>query len=849
MADPFPEKFGKYKIIEEAGRGGFADVYKAIDTTLDRTVALKFLEPRLLREPAFVESFQREAKLAANLKHPNIVIIHEFGWDTGMAYMAMEFLEGRTLKEVILQEGALPPTRIVNMAGQMASALDYAHGRGLVHRDIKPSNIMVGADDHVTVMDFGIAKAATITALTTTGKIFGTPEYMSPEQAEGVEEPDARSDVYSLGVVVYQMFTGKVPFSGTTPLSILRGHADKPPPWPSEINPAVSPAVEAVLLKALAKRREARYQSAGEMAAALKQAVQAAPVEAPAAAPSWLKQPTIRPRPPAPVPAWRRWLAAAGLVLLVLAGIVLSGVLPRAIEVTRPPPPTDVALVTPTATSEPTATPTATPAPTPTPVPTVEPVAPDEYMVLVAQLEPLGVEERDVTRFIVDDLVQTLEVGVPFSKLRIREYPVMVTSEEAALAAAEANGATVMVWGNYTPDFIELEVQLGVTEAFPSMQMPRETLERSVNVRVRMTDERRQSVVQQVLLVLAGLQMADGDAYEMMSTVAIRDEIEVASAEVVGGGVAAYVHRYFEAYVHDTPRAIEEIEAALALDPGNPFLYADRGAARQRLGLFDDGRRDAQTALRLGPDQWAGPLYLLGNDAFFLGDLDEAISYYSRVVDLRPEDWFAVNYRGALHYLKGEYDLAKADYERSFALGPKANFPYAFSAMIALREGRMADAAALMKTVLTKFPDPAFGNRIILAVYGDEVPIIFGPTFSAFGNLILGQYDRVVRDTEVALTINDQLVDLYFMQGFAYCNLKEYAAAEAAYTRGLETDPDFIVLYLLRAEVRAKQNNLGGAFEDVGTAQASELGDALAEVIAASQSGALSCENFFSYGQ
>jgi len=279
MADQFPEKFDKYKIIEEVGRGGFADVYKAIDTTLDRTVALKFLEPQLLREPTFAERFQREAKLAANLKHPNIVFVHEFGWEAGTIYIAMEFLEGWTLKEVILEEGALPLRRIVNMVGQMASALDYAHRRGLVHRDIKPSNIMVGASDHVTVMDFGIAKAATLTALTTTGKIFGTPEYMSPEQAEGLEEPDARSDIYSLGVVVYEMITGKVPFSGTTPLSIMRGHADKPPPRPAEINPDVSPAVEAVLLKALAKKREERYQSAGEMAVALQQAASRAVVE------------------------------------------------------------------------------------------------------------------------------------------------------------------------------------------------------------------------------------------------------------------------------------------------------------------------------------------------------------------------------------------------------------------------------------------------------------------------------------------------------------------------------------------------------------------------------------------
>jgi serine/threonine-protein kinase len=350
MADRFPEKFGKYKIVKEVGRGGFADVYRAVDTTLNRAVALKFLEPRLLREPTFVERFQREAQLAANLKHPNIVIIHEFGWEAGTVYLAMEFLEGRTLKEVILEEGALPPPRIVKMVGQIASALDYAHGRGVVHRDIKPSNIMVEADDHVTVMDFGIAKAATQTALTTTGRIFGTPEYMSPEQAEGLEELDARSDIYSLGVVVYEMVTGEVSFSGTMPLSIMRGHADKPPPRPSEVNPAVSPAVEAVLLKALAKKREERYQSAGEMAVALQQAVSGAVVEEVKA-----------PSPAQPAFSWK-WVAAIGGVVVVVVGLVIA-------LVSGGGPPVRLTSTPETAVLAPTATPTTVPTKTPTSVP------------------------------------------------------------------------------------------------------------------------------------------------------------------------------------------------------------------------------------------------------------------------------------------------------------------------------------------------------------------------------------------------------------------------------------------------------------------------------------------------
>jgi serine/threonine protein kinase len=412
MTDQFPEKLGKYRIVEEVGRGGFADVYKAVDTTLDRTVALKFLEPRLLREPTFVERFQREAKLAANLKHPNIVFIHEFGWEAGTVYIAMEFLEGRTLKEVILQEGALPPRRIVNMVGQIASALDYAHGRGLVHRDIKPSNIMVGADDHVTVMDFGIAKAATLTALTTTGRIFGTPEYMSPEQAEGEEEPDARSDVYSLGVMVYEMFTDQVPFSGTTPLSIMRGHADKPPPSPSEVNPDVSSAVEAVLLRTLAKQREERYQSAGEMAVALQQAVGRAvaeevkappPVAAPppeAPSPEAERAQTLPPAVPVPIPArpalpWK-WVAGIGAVVVVAVGLIalVSGGGPKVRSTPTPEAaalePTFTSTTVPTKTPSPVPpsstplppTPTDTPVPIPPPIDTPTPVPPTATSVL-----------------------------------------------------------------------------------------------------------------------------------------------------------------------------------------------------------------------------------------------------------------------------------------------------------------------------------------------------------------------------------------------------------------------------------------------------------------------------------
>jgi tetratricopeptide (TPR) repeat protein/cell division septation protein DedD len=564
---------------------------------------------------------------------------------------------------------------------------------------------------------------------------------------------------------------------------------------------------------------------------------------------SWMLTAILKPTPTLEQAAYGLTTAPA---LVAPTDVPALALMSTPVRTTTPTPvptttPTPVPATTPT--PVPTTAPTPVPTSMPTPVPTVEPVASDEYMVLVAQLEPLDAEERDVSRFIVDNLRRVLEDELPFSKIRIREYPEVITSGEAAWAAAEANGAMVVVWGNYTRDFIELEIQLGVTEAFPLIQMPRKTLERSANVRVRMTDERRDSVAPQVLGVLTVLQNAAGDGYETVRTMAIGEEIldeaGVVGAEVVGDSVAAHLHRAFVSYFDDTLQAIEETNSARDLDAGNPLVYAFRSGGYWRLGLYDDARRDARTASRLGPDQWTTPLYLLANDAFLLNDLDKMLSYYSQIGELRRDDWFPANYQGALHYLKGEYDLAKADYERALALGPNANFPHVFSTMIALHEGRVADAAALMNTVLRDFPDPLLAIRIVKALYGDETSIIFGPTFSAFTWLTMGQWDAAIRDTEVALTINDQLSDLYFMQGFAYCNLNEYPAAEEAYTRGIEIDPRFVLLHLLRAEVRFTQNNVVGALDDLGTVQRSELGGALTEYIQAAQAGELSCETLF----
>src|SRR6266545_3359540 len=257
------QQLGRYRVQEEIGRGGMARVYRAQDTLLRRTVALKVLAPQLAVDPEFAQRFEREAVTAANLRHPNIVTIYDVGEHSGLRYIAMEYVRGRTLHAIIEERGALGLGAAIAIVGPVAAALDYAHSQGAVHRDIKPQNIMIDAEGRVLLTDFGIAQAPESgddgRRLTRTGIFMGTPEYISPEQASA-QRVDGRSDLYSLGIATYEVITGAVPFSGATPQLIV-AHAQKPPPPPSSIDPEQPPELDMVMARILAKRPENRFAS------------------------------------------------------------------------------------------------------------------------------------------------------------------------------------------------------------------------------------------------------------------------------------------------------------------------------------------------------------------------------------------------------------------------------------------------------------------------------------------------------------------------------------------------------------------------------------------------------------
>lgn len=267
------ENVGPYRVLAQLGQGGMATVYKAYHANLDRYVAIKVLHPAFKEDTTFLARFQREARVLAKLEHPNIIPIYDFADHEGHPYLVMKYVEGETLK-ARLGQGPVPLADTLKVVGAVGSALAYAHKQGILHRDIKPSNVIITAEGHYYLSDFGLARIASAGESTLSqDTMLGTPNYISPEQAKGVRDLDGRTDIYSFGVLLYEMVVGRVPFAGDTPFSVIHDHIYTPLPPPSAMNPNVPEPLERFLLKALAKEREDRFADASAMVAAFHQAV------------------------------------------------------------------------------------------------------------------------------------------------------------------------------------------------------------------------------------------------------------------------------------------------------------------------------------------------------------------------------------------------------------------------------------------------------------------------------------------------------------------------------------------------------------------------------------------------
>jgi serine/threonine protein kinase len=670
---------GRYQVIEELGRGGMGRVYKVLDTELNEKIALKLLRPEIAGDPETVERFRNELKSARQIAHKNVCRMFDIGRAEGAPYITMEYVHGEDLKRLIRKIGLMPAGRTVSIARQIAEGLAEAHGHGIVHRDLKPQNIMVDEGGSVRIMDFGIARSLEKKGITGAGVMIGTPEYMSPEQVEG-KPVDARSDIYSLGVILYEMTTGRVPFEGDTPFTIGIKHKSEAPRDPLELNPAIPADLGRLILRCLEKDKEKRFQSAGELIAELGHIEQALPTTeriVPKQRPHTSKQVTVT------FDIKRLVVPAVAGVVVIAAALVLWLVVLKK-HVIRP--------------------------------------APSKPMLAVLYFKNnTGDESLDVWRtalpgLITDDLYQSRYIDVLsdsqiFGVLReLGLANATAYAPEDLRRVAEKTHATHILQGTLTRAGTSYRINTTLEEAATGRilgaAMVQGEGEASFHI---MVDELGRKVK-------TGLQLTSQE----IATDIDRDVGKITSASPEAYKLYAQGRIYHMS--RDYKNSIALMEKAVAIDPGFAMAYRSMTAAYANLGFrtrADDCRQKAMALVDRISDRerWLieGTYYWRSEKTY-----EKAFEAFGKVVDLYPDDPTGNNGLGLLY---SYIDEPKKSAERFEVCVRLPGAPYLYYGNLAeaySRLGQYDKAREVLEGYLKEAPDSAAAHDDIAAVYTFE---------------------------------------------------------------------------------------------------------------------------------
>ncbi len=838
---------GGYRIVEQVGMGGMATVYKAYDASTDRYVALKTLPEQYSKDPQFVERFRREAKAIAKLEHLHILPLFAYGEDDGVAYLAMRYLSAGTLSSYIKQKGQMPLAEAARILNQIASALDHAHANGVLHRDIKPSNVLIDKDANAYLTDFGIARMVEGTLDLTGDSILGTPQYMSPEQCQGRKDLTPASDQYSLGVVLYEMVTGRVPFQAETPLAVILmqiNGSELPPP--KTLRPDLPEAAEMVIFKALARNPADRYPSCEALARAFTQAIgdQSGVSTRASASPAHTTfQPATSTRAAQTVDADRTvveepkssgsrlsptliggGIAAAVIIILLL--VLVSR--PAAVAgVTATPEQTQVALA-PSETAVPaTATTHIEQAGSPLTVPsaTVMIAATDTIPVIptntipVIPTETIPVIPSATVPVIPTNtipVIPTETIPVIPTTIQPSDTPVPPTATTKPSSTPVPPSATTKP--SNTPSPVPPTATVAVIAAQASGALPTE-------VAMLLTSGDTASAIDQLTQAIEK-SPEDGSLYLLRGQAQLQaGNIDDALTDFTYA--VTYAPNLPEAYIQranaylaqdNNYAALDDLTAALKLVTNRADVYALRGDVYRNLQDYDNADKDYAQAIILEPQnpKW----YSLRATAYeYHGDLESAIKNLDKAIELSPtsSDYYAQ--RASDYRWSEQYDLAMADFLKARELD--ANNAAAYAGPVEVYLAVLDVGSSLDNYDLDKALTDA-SRAIELAPDNSTVFVDRGRV-----RRYRGEQNEAIDDFTKAIAVYDQDETAYLNRGYAYTSTGEYELARADFDKTLELRPDSIEALQGRIEAflesydndkKWKDYDLDSAFNDANYA-------------------------------
>jgi len=735
---------GRYQVIEEMGRGGMGKVYKVIDTKLKEELALKIIHPEIAAEGKIIERFGNELKMARKISHKNVCRMYHLEEDEGIHYLTMEFIRGESLRDMIGMMGQLSPGQALSIVKQVCEGLAEAHKLGVVHRDLKPANIMIDREGNARIMDFGIARSLKSKGITRTGTMIGTPEYMSPEQVEGLET-DQRSDLYSLGVILYEMVTGRIPFDGETPFSIALKHKSEKPQDPREINSQIPENISSMIMRCLEKDREKRYQTAGELLAGLAKIEEGIPTEE-RVIPK--RKPTIS----------RKITVTFNLKKILIPAFVVVALAVIAVLVFQPFRSRDAVSV-----------------------PSDKPSLAVMYFKNNTGDDRLDHWRSALSDLLITDLSQSRHIKIlsaerlfnilhQLDQLGASTYSSDVLKEVAGLGGVES----VLV-GNYTRADDIFRINVTLQEGSSGELIGSESVEgHGEKDFYAMVDELTKKVKTNFEL----------------SEAQIATDIDEEVGKITTASPEAYKHYSLGRTYHlngDYQRGIESMLKAVEIDPEFAMAYRSLASAYGNLG-FTPAKKDArQKAFELRDRVSDRERFLIEGDYYWTSEktLDKAVEAYSELLELYPDDPIALTNLGGVYYNLEEWDRCLEQHKIHFQDKPVNYIVYWNLIEAYMVKGMYDIARQAMMSALNDYPDlPGLYNQSTL-IYACQ-----------------GEYDSALDEVEKSISLTRDKGPSA-LKGDIFILKENFSEAENAYKifkMDFTTAVGFAKLYLLQGK-------------------------------------------------